>query len=86
MSFRKRDNNRILNVFQSAWIDGIKGKFKRGRRILTSHFDAAQDNGAENSDEEILEEPCSQKRSRHESDEKSLREQSRDIPKKYPVL
>ena len=74
------DFTRILHI-QGAWIDGIKGKFKRGRRILTSHFDASQDNGVDNSDEEIPEERCSPKRSRQEFDINP----TPDTPNKYLV-
>lgn len=45
---------------EGAWIDGIKGKFKRGRRTVTSYIDAPQALG----DEELGENR--QKRSRHE--------------------
>ncbi|CAF0902907.1 unnamed protein product [Adineta steineri] len=62
---------------EGAWIDGIKGKFKRGRRTITSYVDAAQSLNAENGydrmsgDEELGEEKLAQtsggqKRSRHE--------------------
>ncbi|CAF0959266.1 unnamed protein product [Adineta steineri] len=62
---------------EGAWIDGIKGKFKRGRRTITSYVDAAQSMNAENGydrmsgDEELGEEKLAQtsggqKRSRHE--------------------
>jgi hypothetical protein len=62
---------------KGAWIDGIKGKFKRGRRTVTSYLDAAQSMGGENGydrmsgDEEIGEERSAQtsggqKRPRHE--------------------
>ncbi|CAF4623121.1 unnamed protein product [Rotaria socialis] len=60
-----------------AWIDGIKGKFKRGRRTVTSYVDVAQTMGGENGfdrmsgDEEMGEEKLAQtsggqKRSRHD--------------------
>ncbi|CAF3625673.1 unnamed protein product [Adineta steineri] len=62
---------------EGAWIDGIKGKFKRGRRTATSHFDASQSMTGENGydrmsgDDELGEEKLAQtsngqKRSRHE--------------------
>ncbi|UJR08573.1 hypothetical protein I4U23_012832 [Adineta vaga] len=62
---------------EGAWIDGIKGKFKRGRRTITSYVDAAQSMGAENGfdrmsgDDELGEEKLAQtsgghKRPRHE--------------------
>ena len=31
----------FIGKFQAAWIDGIKGKFKRGRRTVSSYVDAA---------------------------------------------
>ncbi|CAF1088692.1 unnamed protein product, partial [Didymodactylos carnosus] len=36
---------------ESAWVDGIKGKFKRGRRTVTNYVDAVQssENGMDNS-------------------------------------
>ena len=63
--------------FQGAWIDGIKGKFKRGRRTATSYVDMSQSMGGENGfdrmsgDEELGEEKLAhssngQKRSRHD--------------------
>jgi hypothetical protein len=63
---------------EGAWIDGIKGKFKRGRRTVTSYVDAAHALGVENGydrlsgDEELGEErliaqtSAGQKRARHE--------------------
>ncbi|CAF4103084.1 unnamed protein product [Rotaria socialis] len=62
---------------EGAWIDGIKGKFKRGRRTVTSYVDVAQSMTGENGydrmsgDEELGEEKLAQtsngqKRSRHE--------------------
>ncbi|CAF4714388.1 unnamed protein product [Rotaria sp. Silwood1] len=62
---------------EGAWIDGIKGKFKRGRRTVTSYVDATQSMSGENGydrisgDEEIGEEKLAQtsggqKRLRHE--------------------
>lgn len=63
---------------EGAWIDGIKGKFKRGRRTVTSLMDANQSMSGENGydrmsgDEELGEEKViaqtsnGQKRSRHE--------------------
>lgn len=63
---------------EGAWIDGIKGKFKRGRRTVTSYMDANQSLTGENGcydrmsgDEEAAEEKSAQtsggqKRSRHE--------------------
>ncbi|CAF0997001.1 unnamed protein product [Adineta ricciae] len=62
---------------EGAWIDGIKGKFKRGRRTITSYVDAAQSMGGENGfdrmsgDDELGEEKLAQtsgghKRSRHQ--------------------
>ncbi len=64
---------------KGAWIDGIKGKFKRGRRTATSYVDAAQALGVENGydrlsgDEELGEKRLAaqtsvpgQKRARHE--------------------
>jgi len=62
---------------EGAWIDGIKGKFKRGRRTATSYVDVAQAMAGENGydrmsgDEELGEEKIAQtsngqKRSRHE--------------------
>ena len=53
-------------IFQGAWIDGIKGKFKRGRRTATSYADAAQALAGENGydrmsgDEELGEEKVAQ--------------------------
>ncbi|CAF1040547.1 unnamed protein product [Rotaria sordida] len=62
---------------EGAWIDGIKGKFKRGRRTATSYVDATQSMSGENGydrisgDEELGEEKLTktsggQKRSRLE--------------------
>ncbi|CAF2658512.1 unnamed protein product [Rotaria sp. Silwood2] len=62
---------------EGAWIDGIKGKFKRGRRTATSFIDVTQSMSGENGfdrtsgDEEIGEEKLAQtsggqKRSRHD--------------------
>lgn len=64
-------------LFQGAWIDGIKGKFKRGRRTATSYVDVSQAMNGENGfdrmsgDEEVGEEKLAQtsggqKRSRHD--------------------
>ncbi|CAF0787632.1 unnamed protein product [Didymodactylos carnosus] len=65
---------------ESAWVDGIKGKFKRGRRTVTSYTDVVQpsENGMDNSnghlgggsidqfDDNDENKPHGQKRSRHE--------------------
>ncbi|CAF5137029.1 unnamed protein product, partial [Rotaria magnacalcarata] len=62
---------------EGAWIDGIKGKFKRGRRTVTSYVDVSQTMGGENGfdrmsgDEEMGEEKLAQtsggqKRPRHD--------------------
>ena len=53
-----------MKCLKGAWIDGIKGKFKRGRRTVTSYADAAQALG----DDELAENrlASSHKRSRHE--------------------
>jgi hypothetical protein len=74
-----KEKKKIISLFElkGAWIDGIKGKFKRGRRTATSLIDATQSMGTENGfdrmsgDEEIGEEKLAQtsggqKRSRHE--------------------
>lgn len=76
----EKTNAKFANLFdliQGAWIDGIKGKFKRGRRTVTSYVDVAQSLAGENGydrmsgDEELGEEKLAQtsngqKRSRHE--------------------
>ena len=61
---------------KSAWIDGIKGKFKRGRRTATSHVDVVQSISSENaydrlsgdderSNERLTKMSSGRKRSRH---------------------
>lgn len=77
MLCNQQDSLCYFFLSKGAWIDGIKGKFKRGRRTATSYVDAAQALAGENGfdrmsgDEEIDEEKLAQtsggqKRSRHE--------------------
>lgn len=74
-----------LRHSQGAWIDGIKGKFKRGRRILTNHLDTTHENGGDNSDDEIIEERSSQKRARQEFELNTTSELSHEKVTKYTV-